>query len=90
MSIERGQGDLLTAQVDALVNRVNTVGVMGKVVLQFKNAFPENFASYEHACKAGEVVTVTAVSGEPLVMVYQSMVLAVVPLTPSCAVMESR
>jgi hypothetical protein len=57
MTIERGQGNLLAAQVDALVNRVNTVGVMGKVVLQFKNAFPENFASYEHACKAGEVVT---------------------------------
>jgi O-acetyl-ADP-ribose deacetylase (regulator of RNase III) len=58
MSIERGQGNLLTAQVDALVNTVNTVGVMGKgLALQFKNAFPENFASYERACKAGEVVT---------------------------------
>jgi O-acetyl-ADP-ribose deacetylase (regulator of RNase III) len=57
MTIERGQGNLLTAQVDALVNPVNTVGVMGKgLALQFKNAFPENFTSYERACKAGEIV----------------------------------
>ena len=56
--MERGQGNLLAADVDALVNTVNTVGVMGKgIALQFKNAFPENFASYERACKAGEVVT---------------------------------
>jgi O-acetyl-ADP-ribose deacetylase (regulator of RNase III) len=33
------------------------VGVMGKgLALQFKKAFPENFAAYERACKAGEVV----------------------------------
>lgn len=58
MTIERGKGNLLTADVDALVNTVNTEGVMGKgLALQFKKAFPENFASYERACKAGEVVT---------------------------------
>lgn len=57
MSIERGQGNLLTADVDALVNTVNTEGVMGKgLALQFRKAFPEAFASYEQACKAGEVV----------------------------------
>lgn len=56
MPIERGQGNLLAADVDALVNTVNTEGVMGKgLALQFKKAFPENFASYERACKAGEV-----------------------------------
>lgn len=56
MTIERGIGNLLTADVDALVNTVNTDGVMGKgLALQFKKAFPENFASYERACKAGEV-----------------------------------
>jgi len=56
MTIERGEGNLLAAQVDALVNTVNTVGVMGKgLALQFKNAFPENYAAYERACKAGEV-----------------------------------
>lgn len=56
MIIERGQGDLLAARVDALVNPVNTVGVMGKgLALQFKKAFPDNFAAYERACKTGEV-----------------------------------
>lgn len=58
MTIERGQGNLLTADVDALVNTVNAEGVMGKgLALQFKKAFPENFASYERACKSGEVKT---------------------------------
>lgn len=57
MTIERGTGNLLTADVDALVNTVNTQGVMGKgLALQFKKAFPEAFQSYERACKAGEVV----------------------------------
>src|SRR5271167_400618 len=50
------QGNLLDADVDALVNTVNTVGVMGKgVALMFKEAFPENFAIYEEACKRKEV-----------------------------------
>ena len=45
-------GNLLGADVDALVNTVNTVGVMGKgIALQFKNAFPENFEAYRRACK---------------------------------------
>lgn len=58
MTIERGTGNLLTADVDALVNTVNTEGVMGKgLALQFKKAFPEAFASYERACRAGEVQT---------------------------------
>ena len=38
------QGNLLDADVEALVNTVNTVGVMGKgIALMFKEAFPENF-----------------------------------------------
>ena len=50
-------GDLLKADVDALVNTVNTVGVMGKgIALQFKKAFPANFKAYAKACKDGEVV----------------------------------
>jgi O-acetyl-ADP-ribose deacetylase (regulator of RNase III) len=58
MPIERGAGNLLEADVDALVNAVNTEGVMGKgIALQFKKAFPECFASYARACSAGEVVT---------------------------------
>ncbi len=55
MIIER-QGDLLKADADALVNTVNTVGVMGKgIALQFKRAYPANFTAYKSACEAGEV-----------------------------------
>jgi O-acetyl-ADP-ribose deacetylase (regulator of RNase III) len=47
-------GNLLDAQVDALVNTVNTAGVMGKgLALQFKKAFPANFKAYEAAAKGG-------------------------------------
>lgn len=54
--IEYVQGDLLGAEVDALVNTVNTVGVMGKgIALQFKQAFPANFKLYHAACKRGDV-----------------------------------
>ena len=46
------KGDLLEADVDALVNTVNTVGVMGKgIALQFKNAFPDNYEAYRRACE---------------------------------------
>ncbi len=49
--IRPGTGNLLEADVDALVNTVNTVGVMGKgIALQFKRPFPENFRSYASAC----------------------------------------
>ena len=49
-------GDLLDAPVEALVNTVNTVGVMGKgIALQFKRRFPENFKAYERACKHDEL-----------------------------------
>src|SRR5215217_1937485 len=54
--IEEAIGNLLEANVDALVNTVNTVGVMGKgIALQFKRAFPENFRQYEKACKNQDV-----------------------------------
>ncbi|MFF5171560.1 macro domain-containing protein [Micromonospora sp. NPDC000089] len=49
-------GNLLTADADALVNTVNTVGVMGKgIALQFKRAYPANFAAYRKACAAKKV-----------------------------------
>lgn len=49
-------GDLLRADVDALVNTVNTVGVMGKgIALQFKRAFPANYKAYKQACDRGEL-----------------------------------
>jgi O-acetyl-ADP-ribose deacetylase (regulator of RNase III) len=47
------EGNLLEADAEALVNTVNTVGVMGKgVALMFKERFPKNFKEYENACKA--------------------------------------
>lgn len=49
-------GNLLTANAEALVNTVNTVGIMGKgIALMFKEQFPENFKIYKTACKRGEV-----------------------------------
>ncbi len=54
--IREQHGDLLKSQADALVNTVNTVGVMGKgVALQFKRAFPANFKAYKRACDDGRV-----------------------------------
>lgn len=54
--IEFTEGNLLEADAEALVNTVNTVGVMGKgVALMFKEAFPENFKRYEDACAAKEL-----------------------------------
>lgn len=54
--IERAHGDLLKADVEALVNTVNTVGVMGKgIAAQFKRAYPEMFKAYARACDAHEV-----------------------------------
>jgi O-acetyl-ADP-ribose deacetylase (regulator of RNase III) len=47
-------GDLLQAPAQALVNTVNTVGVMGKgIALQFKEQFKENLRAYLKACKEG-------------------------------------
>lgn len=54
--LENGSGDLFAAKVDALVNAVNTVGVMGKgLALAFKKKFPDNFAAYRRACDAREL-----------------------------------
>jgi O-acetyl-ADP-ribose deacetylase (regulator of RNase III) len=54
--IQEISGDLLKAEADALVNTVNTVGIMGKgIALQFKQAFPANYKAYRKACEQGEV-----------------------------------
>ena len=46
--IEEGKGDIIESDVEALVNTVNTVGVMGKgVALQYKIAFPDMFIEYQ-------------------------------------------
>ena len=45
-------GNLLDNKAEALVNTVNTVGVMGKgIALQFRNMFPNNFKIYVKACE---------------------------------------
>src|ERR1700730_18295283 len=50
------EGNLLEASAEALVNTVNTVGIMGKgIALMFKEAFPANFRAYEDACNHKEV-----------------------------------
>ncbi len=54
--IEITSGNLFDAEVEALVNTVNTVGVMGKgIALQFRQAFPENYKLYRAACQREEV-----------------------------------
>ena len=54
--IREAHGNLLEADVDALVNTVNTTGIMGKgLALQFKRAYPTMFKNYELASKRGEV-----------------------------------
>src|ERR1700730_415824 len=55
--LELAKGNLLEADTEALVNTVNTEGVMGKgIALQFKKKFPQMYEAYRRACEAGEVV----------------------------------
>ena len=50
------KGNLMTSSAGALVNTVNTVGVMGKgIALQFKEEFPKNFLTYKEACSSGDL-----------------------------------
>ena len=54
--IEYKIGDLLDSSAEALVNTVNTDGIMGKgIALQFKNQFPNNFKEYVKACKNNKI-----------------------------------
>ncbi len=56
MPITYSRGDIFETDVDALVNSVNCVGVMGRgIALQFKERFPDNFKQYKAACDRGEV-----------------------------------
>lgn len=42
----------MKSNAEALVNTVNTVGVMGKgIALQFREAFPENYRVYKNVCR---------------------------------------
>ena len=45
-------GNIFESRAEAVINTVNTVGVMGKgIALQFKNAFHNNFKAYVEACQ---------------------------------------
>jgi len=49
-------GNVLESNAQALINTVNTLGVMGKgIALQFKKAYPNNFNAYQNACKQGDI-----------------------------------
>jgi O-acetyl-ADP-ribose deacetylase (regulator of RNase III) len=54
--IENCKGNLLQANVEALVNPVNCVGVMGKgLALEFKKTYPDNFYHYQKGCNEGKI-----------------------------------
>ena len=55
--MEYKTGDILGEDVEALVNTVNSVGVMGRgMALQFKWTFPDNFRTYAACCKRKEMM----------------------------------
>jgi O-acetyl-ADP-ribose deacetylase (regulator of RNase III) len=55
--IEISRGNLLEADAEALVNTVNTEGMMGKgIALQFKKKYPEMYEGYRRACEIGKVI----------------------------------
>ncbi len=50
-------GSIFGSKMAALVNPVNTVGVMGAgLALIFKKKSPQNFIEYKKACDSGELV----------------------------------
>lgn len=49
--------NIFTREVDAIINTVNCVGIMGKgLALQFKQLYPENFKQYKKACNKKAVI----------------------------------
>lgn len=45
------KGNIFDSDAEALVNAVNTVGVMGAgIALEFKKRFPQNFDTYKGVC----------------------------------------
>lgn len=56
MTISFKKGDMFSEPVEAIVNTVNCVGVMGKgVALEFKKRWSENFKAYKKLCDAKEL-----------------------------------
>jgi O-acetyl-ADP-ribose deacetylase (regulator of RNase III) len=69
--IQYTTGNIMDSSAEALVNAVNTVGVMGKgIALQFKQMFPHNFKIYKQACMNGQFTTgkVLAVKDREIVL----------------------
>lgn len=61
--IEFTTGDLFTSSCEALVNTVNTQGVMGAgIALEFKRRFPRMFVDYKRACQNGTLKPGTVMS----------------------------
>jgi O-acetyl-ADP-ribose deacetylase (regulator of RNase III) len=57
MTIKFKKGDMFSEPVEALVNTVNCVGVMGKgVALEFKKRWPANFKEYKKLCDVKALV----------------------------------
>lgn len=51
------RGNILLTNAEALVNPVNTVGVMGAgLAKQIRTAFPAAYEEYRHACRVGNVM----------------------------------
>jgi O-acetyl-ADP-ribose deacetylase (regulator of RNase III) len=56
--IKSAKGSMFDANVDALVNPVNCVGVMGGgLALQFKIKYPRMYSDYREACQRGRITT---------------------------------
>jgi O-acetyl-ADP-ribose deacetylase (regulator of RNase III) len=54
--ITKTRGNILQADTEAIVNTVNTVGVMGKgIALQFKETYPQNYLLYREAAERNEI-----------------------------------
>lgn len=67
------KGNIFDSKAEALVNAINTVGVMGKgIALKFKNRYPENYKVYKAACddktlKTGIVLAVKESDGKTII-----------------------
>lgn len=70
-------GNLFDSKAEALVNTVNTVGIMGKgIALQFKKLFPNNYKIYRDICnkkdfKIGQLIVTrdqNIVTGEKVII----------------------
>ena len=56
MSVKVVQGDLFKSSAQTLVNTVNCVGAMGKVIaLEFKKRYPTMYKRYMELCNQGHI-----------------------------------